>query len=168
MEGKENKSGLDTIWNVCQRSKFTIAIVTILILNGIGGGIHAIKLFLPDKTTKAFEKIIDESVERSVKKYLPTIVKKSVEEEMKKNLALLENKIEDAGNKSSVRLVAWEFGRYKTMQEVDARLDYINRQQWGAQIVAMKIVAESKRAEKQVVPRLLDEKFAKRILNKYK
>lgn len=142
-------------------------IFVVLALNAIGGGIEAIKLFIPDKTTKAFESIIDKAVEKSMKKHLSSI-DEAVNKGMQKHIAKLDEKIEDAGNKSSVRLVAWEFGRYKTMQEVDERLEHIWNKQWGAHIVAMKIVAESKRAEEQVTPRLLDEKFAKRILNKYK
>ena len=148
----DGKNSTDAFWNVCQRNKFTIAIITILILNSIGGGIHAIKLFLPDKTTRAFEHIIDEAVKRS----------------MDKHFTLLYNDIQDAGDKYSVQLLACEFGRYKTFKELDDRLQYIENNEWKAQEAAMRVVAASKRAEEQLKKILLDEKFAKRILNKYK
>jgi hypothetical protein len=138
--------------NIIKRNKIAISIVFVLILGGVNGILEIAKFFLPDKTSKAFEHIIDEAVKRSMEKHFNTI----------------NNDIQDAGDKYSIQLLACEFGRYKTFKELDDRLQYIEDNEWKAQEAAMRIVAASKRAEDKLKKILLDEKFSKRILNKYK
>jgi multidrug efflux pump subunit AcrB len=140
-------------WTKAIQKNSTLVLLTILlILSGWGNASIIIQSFLPDKTTRAFELIIDRAVQRSMDKHMENI----------------DNKIQDAKDHFAVELCFSEFGRYKNINEIDSRIKFIYDSQWKAQETGMRIVAKSPRAQEKLEKYLLEKKFLNRILNRYR
>ena len=119
--------------------------IVFLFLNILGT--KAFDLIVPKQSQTVFYRMVDEAVEKSLKKHL--------------------DKIYNSDFEYPVMLLAEDFGKMKTAYEVEEKVKFFQQNGWNAQIAAIKIVARNEYAKLALEKKLYNENFIKIIICNY-
>jgi hypothetical protein len=135
------------MFNLKEKPIRTIIIILIVFVLFNILGMKAIDLIIPEQSQTIFYRMVDDAVEKSIKKHL--------------------DKIYNSDFEYPVTLLVEDFGKLKTSYEVENKVKFLEENGWNAQIAAIKVVARNEYAKTCLKKRLYDENFIKIIVRDY-